>query len=202
MAKSLITKKKLQRAGVGTVFSPRDLEDLGLSYYELRKAEDRGTVERVSRGLYRLSRVEPTEHHSLALVCAQVPDAILCLLSALSYHEIGTQLPREVWIGIPRGNREPTPNGAPIRVVHFSGASLTYGVQEIKIEGVPAKVTSPARTVADCFRFRRVVGRDVALEALREALRERKATRSEILQAADACRARTVVRPYLEAMSE
>jgi len=202
VAKSLITKKKLERAGVGTVFSPRDLQDLGISYYELRKAADRGVVERIERGLYRLAGAEPTEHHSLATVCAKVPDAILCLLSALSYHEIGTQLPREVWIGIPRGNREPAANGAPIRVIRFSGASLTYGVQKIRIEGVPAKITSPARTVVDCFRFRRVVGRDVAIEALREALRERKATRSEIFKAAEACRARTVVRPYLEALSE
>lgn len=202
MPKSPITKKRLHQAGVGTLFGPRDLADLGISYYELRKAERRGVVERIERGLYRLARAEPTEHHSLAAVCARVPDAILCLISALSYHEIGTQLPREVWIGIPRGNRAPTANGGPIRVIRFSGASLTYGVEGIRIEGVPAKVTSPARTIVDCFRFRRAVGRDVALEALREALRERKTTRSEIFDAAEACRARTVVRPYLEAMSE
>ena len=119
------------------------------------------------RGLYRFAEAELTEHYTVAAVCARVPDSIVCLLSALSVHELGTQLPWQVWIAIPHNARTPRLPELPVRVMRFSGASLRYGVVETTFEGVPARITSPARTVVDCFRFSRLVGKDAAIEALR-----------------------------------
>jgi predicted transcriptional regulator of viral defense system len=116
-------------------------------------------------------------------------------------HELGTQLPREVWIAIPHKARAPRLPELPVKVVRFSGAGLRYGVEKIQLEGVPARITNPARTVVDCFRFRRFVGRDVARQALRDAIRERKVSADDIWRAAEVCRARSLVGPVLEALS-
>jgi predicted transcriptional regulator of viral defense system len=142
-----------------------------------------------------------TESHSLVLTAKRVPAGIVCLLSALSYHKIGTQLPHEVWIAISPKARRPHVPELPLRIVRFSGAMLRYGVETRTVEGVSVRITGPARTVVDCFRFRSRVGLDVALEALRESLRGRHTTGEQIRRAAEACRALTVVRPYLEAVS-
>ena len=167
----------------------------------LRALVDEGAVERVARGLYRVTEAELTRHYTEAAVCARVPGAIVCLLSALNVHELGTQLPREVWIAIPHKARTPRLPTLPVKVIRFSAASLNYGVRDTSFEGVPARITSPARTVVDCFRFRRLVGKDVALEALRDALRDRKASADGIWRAAEVCRAKSLVGPVLEALS-
>ncbi len=162
---------------------------------------DGGDVERVARGLYRVTQAELTEQYTRAAVCARVPDAIICLLTALSVHELGTQLPRKVWIAIPHKARAPRVPELPIRVVRFSGVSLRYGIADTTFDGVPARITTPARTVVDCFRFRRLFGMHVALEALREALYDRKATPDQIWRAAETCRAKALVGPALDAFS-
>lgn len=162
---------------------------------------DEGAVERVVRGLYRFTEDEITEHHTKAAVCLRVPSGIVCLLSALTIHNIGTQLPHQVWIAIPHKARTPRLTTLPVRIVRFSGASLTYGVGHTEFEGVAARVTSPARTIVDCFRFRRLVGKDVALEALSDAFHERKATFDEIWRAAEVCRAKSLVGPAMEVLS-
>ena len=133
---------------------------MGVDSRTLRRLVDDGSVERVARGLYRFTEAEPTEHYTLAAVCARVPDAIVCLLSALSVHGLGTQLPWQEWIAIPHKARAPRLPELPVRVVRFSGASLRYGVENAVFEGVPARITNPARTVVDCFRFRRLVGKE------------------------------------------
>jgi len=191
---------RLRQPG-SSFFRPRDLEELGLTLRDLRRLVQSGEVERAGRGLYRLTAAEATEHHTLAAVCARAPNAIVCLLSALRVHGLGTQLPREVWIAIPHKARAPRTPALPTRIVRFSGPSLRYGIEKIRLEGVPARITSPARTVVDCFRFHRLVGRDAAREALREALRERKATTDEIWRAAEVCRARSLVGPVLEVLA-
>lgn len=156
----------------------------------------------MARGLYRRTDTEPTEHYTIAAVCTLVPQAIVCLLAALRVHGLGTQLPREVWIAIPHKARVPRIRELPVRIVRFSGASLHYGVETVRMEGVTVRITNPARTVVDCYRFRRLVGPEAAREALRSALRERKATPEQIWRAADACRARALLRPALEALAE
>ena len=177
-----LTQAILHEAGIGNFFRPSQLESLGIPYHRLRKLEADEAVERIGWGLYRLAEAEPTERYSIASVCARVPNAIVCLLSALQIHEIGTQLPRQVWIGIPHKAKAPTLKGIGIRLVRFSAAALTYGVQETSFEDVPARITSPARTIVDCFRFQRLIGREAALEALREALGDRKVTTAELMR--------------------
>ena len=177
-----LTQDILHEAGIGNFFRPSQLEPLGIPYHRLRQLEADATVERIGWGLYRLAEAEPTERYSMASVCARVPNAIVCLLSALQVHEVGTQLPRQVWIGIPHKAKEPILKGVGVRMVRFSAAALTYGVQETSFEDVPARITSPARTIVDCFRFQRLVGREAAVEALREALDDRKVTTAELMR--------------------
>ena len=196
-----LTKENLQASGIGAFFRPRDLEPLGVSFRQLKKLVANGAVEKVGGGLYRLSEIELTELETIAMVASAVPNAIVCLLTALRIHEIGTQSPHEVWIAVDRKSRKPTRLPAKVRIVRFSGAMLTYGVISQPILGVPVSITSAARTVVDCFRYRNKVGVDVAMEALRDSIRSRKATVDEISRAAEVCRARTVMKTYLEALS-
>ncbi len=195
------TASWLRKAGLAAFFRPRDVEPLGLSFPDLQRLVAAGTVEKVAAGLYRLAAIKPNELETIAMVASAIPAGIVCLLSALRVHGIGTQSPHEVWLALGRKARKPSRPPARLRVVRFSGPMLTYGVQARSILGVPVRITSPARTVVDCFRYRRKVGLDVALEALREALRTRAANVDEIMRAAEVCRARTVVRSYLEALS-
>jgi predicted transcriptional regulator of viral defense system len=196
-----LTQAKLQEAGVGAFFRPRDLEPLALSFPVLQRLVAAGKVEKVGRGLYRLAAVEPEAFETIAMVSSAVPGGIICLLSALRVHGIGTQAPHEVWLALDRKARKPAHPPARVRIVRFSGAMLTYGVLTRPILGVPVRLTSPARTVVDCFRYRGKLGLDVALEALRETVRSRIATADEIMRAADVCRARTVVATYLETLA-
>lgn len=177
-----------------------DLEARGIPRSHLRGMLRRGEVERVDRGLYRVSDAPLTELETVAAVSKRIPGAVICLLTALHIHDIGTQLPRDVWIAIDRKARKPQAPGLPIRVVRFSGPMLRYAVETREVLGVPVRITSPARTVVDCFRYRNKVGLDVALEALREALRTRATTVDEIVRVAEMCRVGTVLRGYLEAM--
>ncbi|GIW53035.1 MAG: transcriptional regulator [Gemmatimonadales bacterium] len=192
---------QLRLNGLGAFFRFRDAVGLGLSPYALQRLVAAGEVEKVRPGLYRLADAEPSEMETIAMVAAVVPAGIVCLLSALSLHGLGTQVPHEVWLGLDRKARKPSRLPARVRIVRFSGPMLTYGVKTQRILGVPVRVTSPARTVVDCFRYRNKIGLDVATEALREALCTRKTTVDAILRTAEVCRARTVIRPYLEAMA-
>jgi predicted transcriptional regulator of viral defense system len=191
----------LRGAGIIEFFRASQLEAAGLTRNQLHALLRSGQIERVGRGLYRLAEAEATEMETIAMVAFAVPHATVCLLSALRVHEIGTQSPRQVWLAIDRKARIPRPLPAKVRIVRFSGPMLTYGVVTQTMQGVRVRLTNPARTVVDCFRYRNKIGLDVALEALRDAVRSRKATVSEIDRAAEVCRIRTVIRPYLEALS-
>ena len=198
---SRLSGSLLKNLGEKAFFRSREAVELGIDSRRLRRMVEEGIVERVARGLYRRTEAELTEHYTRAAVCARVPSSIVCLLSALNIHNLGTQLPWQVWIAIPHKARTPRLPELPVRVVRFSGASLRYGVVDTAFDGVPARITSPARTVVDCFRFRWLVGKDVAIEAMRDALWDRKASADEIWRAAEVCRARSLVGPMLEAMS-
>ena len=192
---------QLREAGLGTFFRPKDIASLGVSHRQLQNLVSKGLVENFGHGLYRLSEVEPTEVETIAMVAAAVPNAIMCLLTALSFHGIGTQLPHQVWIAIDRKARKPAHPPAQVRIIRFSGAMLQYGVTQDSALGVPFRITSPARTVVDCFRYRNKFGLDFAMEALDDAVRSRITTVDEILRAAEVCRARTVMDAYLYALA-
>lgn len=202
MAKPPLTKVRLDAAGVGAFFRPRDVLPLGVSFRQLQQLADGGTVEKFGGGLYRLSDVEPNEFETIAMVAAAAPRAIVCLLSALRVHGIGTQSPHEVWIALDRKGRTPRRVPTLLRIVRFSGAMLTYGVVKRSMLGVQVSITSPARTVVDCFRYRNKVGIDVATEALSDAVRSRITTVDKIIRAAEVCRARTVLEPHLQALAQ
>jgi predicted transcriptional regulator of viral defense system len=176
---------RLRVAGITGFFRPVQLEAIGLTRDHLPALVRSGKVERVGRGLYRLAEAEPTENYSLAMACARVPNSIICLLSALRFHSIGTQVPADVWLAIPHKARAPRLRELRLRIVRFSGPAWTFGVREAEFEGVRARITSPARTVADCFRFERLVGPEVAMEALQDGLRQRKLTVAELARVAE-----------------
>jgi predicted transcriptional regulator of viral defense system len=201
MTTARLTPARLEAAGSGAFFRPRDLASLAIPFAELQRLVAAGTVEKVEPGLYRLAAAEPSEFETLAMVASVVPAAIVCLLSALGLHRIGTQAPHEIRLALDRKARKPAHLPVRVRIVRFSGAALTYGIETRAILGVSVGVTSPARTIVDCFRYRRKLGLDVALKALRDAIRTRKATADAIMRAAEVCHARTVISPYLEALA-
>ena len=194
-----LDRERLRNAGLGVFFRPHQIDELGITYDQLRRLVSTGAVEHVARGLYRLADEEPTEHETIAAVCARVPNAVVCLLTALSVYEIGTRLPHEVWIAIPHKARPPRLRFR-TRLVRFSGAAWSYAVRDTQFDGVPARITSPARTVVDCFRFERLIGREAALEAVHDALRQRIVTTDELTRALDVFPSR-LLRAALEVRS-
>lgn len=178
---------------------PRDVEAAGIPREYLLRLLRRGVVERTGRGLYRLADAPVTEFHSFAEVAKRLPNGAVCLLSALVFHGLTTQVPAEVWVALPRGSRTPRLDRK-LRIVRFAAAALTEGRTEHRIEGVPVMIYSPAKSVADCFKFRNKIGLDVAFEALRECVRQRKATIAEIRRFAQICRVARVMQPYLESL--
>ena len=179
---------------------PRDVEGIGVAREYLLRLHRAGQLERVGRGLYRLPNSPVTEHHNFAQVARRVSQGVICLLSALAFHDVGTQNPFEVWIAIPRGMRHPKLDAPPLRVTTLSGAAYAEGIEEHMIEGVTVRIYGIAKTVVDCFRFRNKIGLDVAMEALRESLRSKKTTINEINRFAKLARLGRVMRPYLEAL--
>jgi len=177
-----------------------DLKKHGLSRTALSRLFQKGKVVRTERGLYMKPGEIETEHISLLEVAKKVSGGVICLLSALSFHGIGTQNPYQIWIAIDRKSAKPKVSNARMRIVRFSEASLHYGVEKHNILGITLKVTSPEKTVADCFKYRNKIGLDVAIEALREGLRDRRFTSDDLYRAALVCRIWNVIRPYAEAM--
>lgn len=180
---------------------PRDLVAQGLSRVALTRLVRQGLLTRVGRGLYAIPDRTVSEHGSLAEVARKHPQAIVCLLSALRFHDLTTQSPFEVWLAIPNKARAPKMDYPPLRIVRFSGAALTDGIEEHQVDGVTVRVTSVARTVADCFKFRNKIGLDVALEALHEAWRAKRVGMDELWRYATLCRVANVMRPYMESLS-
>jgi predicted transcriptional regulator of viral defense system len=185
----------------GGVLRSRDLVKHRIPRVTLTRMEARGKIERIGRGLYALPGTSGTLNQSLVEVAKRVPKAVACLLTALRFHELTTQAPFEVWIALPRGAWRPRMEYPRLRVLRFSGDSLTRGVETHVIQGVRVRVYNPAKTVADCFKYRNKFGLDVALEALRECWREKKATMDELNRYAEVCRVRNVMRPYLETLA-
>jgi predicted transcriptional regulator of viral defense system len=179
------------------IVRPRDLAARGIAREHLIRLLRRGILARAARGIYMLAGASLTEHHGLALVGKQAPSAVVCLLSALQFHGLTTQQPREVWIAVGVKAHRPMIARPAVRVVRFSGAALGDGIENHTLEGVPVRVYGIAKTVADCFKYRRKIGTDVAIGALRDALRRREPV-DKIQRFAKICRVANVIRPYLE----
>lgn len=180
--------------------SARQVAKLGIHTQALSRLVKEGLLERVARGQYRPADHPVTEHHGLALAAATVPGGVICLLSALGFHGLGTQLPFEVWMAMDRRARKPALRYPPLRVVRFTGPALTAGVETHTLEGQSVRVYNVTKTLADCFKYRNKIGLDVVLEALGEAWRKRCFTMDEIDRFARICRVERVMRPYLEAL--
>jgi len=179
---------------------PCDLAPQGIPRVSLTRAVRRGQLERVGRGLYGLPGREVSAHGSLAEVASRVPKGVVCLLSALRFHGLTTQAPFEVWLAIENKAIKPKLDYPVLRIVRFSGAALTEGIEEHFVDGVNVRVTGVAKTVADCFKYRNKIGLDVALEALREGWHEKRMTSDDIWRYAKVCRVANVMRPYLDSL--
>jgi predicted transcriptional regulator of viral defense system len=186
-------KKKLFRLSEATA--------AGVHPEYVRRLTRLGQLTRVGRGLYALPTLKPTEHHTLVEVAKRVPKGVFCLLTALRFHGLGTQNPREVWLAVDRRAGMPRVDFTPVRTIRISGTALTDGVEKHAVEGVQIRVTSLARTVVDCFKFRNKIGLDVAVEALKDYRRLRKGTADELWRQADRLRLAKVIRPYWDGMS-
>lgn len=187
-----------KRAGV---LRPRDLDAERIPRIYLNRMLTAGQLERIGRGLYVPAGGGFGEHRTLVEASKRVPKGVVCLLSALRFHNLTTQSPREIWLAIGEKAWRPRLTAPPLRIVRFSGRALREGVEEHKIEGATVRVYNPAKTVADCFKYRNKIGLDVALEALRECWRARRCTIDELWRYAKVCRVQNVMRPYLESMT-
>ena len=194
------TKRILELARNSGILSTGEVRSLGIHHEYLRQLCAEGKLVRVGRGRYMLPDAEVTAHHGLAQAGKAVPKSVICLLSALRFHEIGTQAPHQVWVAIDRRAARPRVRHLKMRIVRFSGKALTEGVDEHNIEGVPVRIYNPAKTVADCFKYRNKIGLDVALEALREVVRFRKCTIDDLWRYAKICRVTKTLRPYMESI--
>mgnify|MGYP002619780141 FL=1 len=196
-----------QRRIAHTVLKARGIARLaelraeGVTAATMSRMERDGEVLRLARGLYQLPDAPLDAHHSLAEAAKRVPKGVVCLVSALAFHQLTDQLPRQVWIAIGQKDWAPKADGAPVRLVRFTDRLLTEGVESHTVEGVPVKVFGVAKTIADCFRYRNKIGLSVAIEGLQEALRQRKTTPGEIARQAERGAIATVIRPYLEALT-
>lgn len=188
----------VQRKGVARA---RDLTREGVTREHLRRLLQRGQIQRVGVGLYSLPGADISEHRSLAEACSRVPRGVICLLSALRFHNLTTQNPFEVWMAIPHKAWRPKAQAPRLRLVHLSGQAMTTGIEEHHIEGAAVRVYSPAKTVADCFKFRNKIGLDVAIEALRDYKKKHRSGMDDLWRFAKICRVTAVMRPYLEALA-
>lgn len=183
------------------IFRARDMVAAGYPREYLRRLVGREQVRQLGRGLYASASYDGDHHLSLVEAAKRVPRGVVCLASALQFHGIGTQSPHQVWLALPRGSNFPRIDDLPLRFCKFSQVSYSFGVQEHSLSGGTVRVYSPAKTVADCFKYRNKYGLDVAVEALREGWRERKFTMKELTAAAVVCRVSRVMQPYLEMLT-
>lgn len=194
------TNRVLDLAHQKGLLRASDLDAIGAPRIVLTRLTAAGLLDKVGRGLYRLPSHSGSEHEGLAAVATKVPQAVFCLLTALQFHELTTQLPRQIWIAMPRGSHVPRIGYPPIKMVQMTGEVYAAGIEEHLRDGVTLRVYGVAKTVVDCFKHRNKIGLDVALEALKEVRAKRTATADDLWRYAKICRVNNVMRPYLEAI--
>ncbi|KAB2925869.1 MAG: hypothetical protein F9K25_16515 [Candidatus Contendobacter sp.] len=195
------TERLLNLARQKGLLRSSDLDALGVPRVYLTRLTASSRLEKVGRGLYRLPESALFEHDSLAIIATRVPQAVFCLLTALQFHKLTTQLPRQIWIAMPRGSHLPRIDYPPVKMVQYSGAAYAQGIENHERDQVILRVYSVAKTVVDCFKHRNKIGLDVALEALREARERNQVSADELWRYAKICRVANVMRPYLEALA-
>ena len=195
------TQRVLGLASQKGLLRASDLDAIDAPRVVLTRLTAAGLLEKIGRGLYRLPDSQGSEHESLVTVATKVPQAVFCLLTALQFHELTTQLPRQVWIAMPRGSHAPRFDYPPIKMVQFTGDAYTAGVEEVERDGAKLRVYGVAKTVADCFKHRNKIGVDVALEALKDALSQGRASFDDLWRSAKVCRVANVMRPYMDAVA-
>jgi predicted transcriptional regulator of viral defense system len=195
------SEKLLQLARQNKILHSSELVQHQIPRMYLARLLRQGKLIKIEQGAYALPDIDMDENFNLVEVSRKVPNGVICLLSALRFHDLTTQSPFEVWIAIDSKARMPRFNIIPVRVFHFSDKYLTEGVENYKIDNTIVKVFSPAKTVADCFKYRNKIGLDVALEALRDVWRKRKTTMDELWKYAKICRVANIMRPYLESLT-
>ena len=201
MRQNTHTQRVLDLVGQKGILRSSDLESIGTPRVVLTRMTGAGLLEKTGRGIYRLPGHRGSEHESLITVAAKVPQAVFCLLTALQFHELTTQLPRQVWIAMPRGSHVPKIDYPPIKMVQVAGDAYSEGIELVERDQVKFKVYSVAKTIADCFKHRNKIGLDVALEALKDARAQRKVSSDDLWHYAKVCRVANVMRPYLEALA-
>ncbi|PWF49322.1 type IV toxin-antitoxin system AbiEi family antitoxin domain-containing protein [Massilia glaciei] len=190
----------LTLARLNGLLRTRDVDSAGAPRAVLARLTQDGRLVRVGRGLYALPDRTPSEHDSVAEVSAKSSTGVICLISALRFHELTTQQSSEIWLAIPHKAHAPRMDYPPLRIIRMSGEAMTQGIDEVDVAGTNVRVFCVAKTVADCFKFRNKIGLDVALEALREAWRGKRASMDELWRYAEICRVTNVMRPYIESM--
>ncbi|TXG01509.1 type IV toxin-antitoxin system AbiEi family antitoxin domain-containing protein [Massilia arenae] len=194
------TERILELARSKGILRTRDVDSAGASRALLASLTAEGRLLKLGRGLHTLPDRSASEYDSFAEVATRSPGGVLCLLSALRFHDLTTQQSSDVWLAIPHKARAPRFDYPPLRVVRMSGLAMTEGIEIADLAGAQVRVFSVAKTVADCFKFRNKIGLDVALEALHEAWNGKRATMDELWRYAEICRVANVMRPYLEAV--
>lgn len=192
------TQRVLDLLAQKGMLRPSDLDAIGAPRVVLTRMMAKGLLEKFGRGIYRLAESQSSEDESLVAIATKVPQAVFCLLTALQFHELTTQLPRQLWIAMPRGSHTPKIDYPPVKMVQFAGEAYSEGIEVFERDHVKLRVYSVAKTVADCFKYRNKIGLDVALEALKDARAQKKASADEIWRYAKICRVTNVMRPYLE----
>jgi len=180
------------------IIRPRELDTYRIPRATVSRMEQRGQLTRLSRGIYIHPESELSEYYSLAEASKRVPHGVICLLSSLRFHGLTTQEPFEIWMAVDPKARLPKVEGIPLRIVRFSKKALSSGVEKHKIEGVTVRIYKPAKTVADCFKYRNKIGLDVAIEAMKDCREQNKCSQDQLWNYAKVCRVTNVIRPYLE----
>jgi len=173
---------------------------MGVPRVYLTRLTASGQLEKTGRGIYRLPESPLSEHESLVTVATRVPQAVFCLLTALQFHELTTQLPRQIWIAMPRGSHTPRIDYPPVKMIQFYGEAYAQGIEVHVRDQVTLRVYGVAKTIADCFKHRNKIGLDVALEALKDARSRKRVSADDLWRYAKICRVANVMRPYLEAV--
>ncbi|MBI9106866.1 MAG: transcriptional regulator [Spirochaetales bacterium] len=184
-----------------TIISAKELSSVGVHRETIRRLIQTGEMIRIDKGLYSSPQFIPNEKYSLIIAQKIVTRGVVCLLSALSFHEVGTQNPSEVWMAISRPSRVPRTDNTPVKIITFSGASFTEGIETHQIDNDQIYVYCISKTIADCFKYRNKIGLDVAIEALKDVIQNKRATIDEIIHYAEICRVKEILRPYMESLA-